>query len=118
VGNFIAGEGVHNRKTWVEQYKNGLPKILGYESKTEIESLKRRLDRGDGPLPMDRALISTLSMFRALSPPRHIPNFGTVTDPFKGQNRTLDLYLIRDGLSSLGALDYFNKNKISKPKFF
>lgn len=99
-------------------YENGLPKIIGKDFKHRIEKLKTRLNDGGSPLPIDRALISSLSMFRALSPPKHIPNFGTITDPFQGQNRTLDMYIIKEGLESLGAYDYFNKNKIRPPKFF
>lgn len=118
MGNFIAGEGVRNHKTWVSVYKNGLPKIIGQKFKHRLEKLRVNLDLGGKPEPLDRALISLLSMFRALSPPRHVPNFGTITDPFKGQQRTLDMYMIKEGLESMGALDYFSKNKIKKPSYF
>lgn len=118
MGNFIAGEGVRNHKTWVSVYKNGLPKIIGQSFKHRLEKLKVNLENGEKPDPMVRALISVLSMFRALSPPRHIPNFRTITDPFMGQNRTLDMYIIKEGLESMGAFSFFEKNRIRKPIFF
>lgn len=118
MGNFIAGEGVRNHKTWVSVYKNGLPKIVGQKFKHRLEKLRVDLENGQKPEPIVRALISVLSMFRALSPPRHIPNFGTITDPFQGQNRTLDMYIIKEGLESMGALSFFSKRKLRKPQFF
>lgn len=83
-----------------------------------IENLKRNLMNGQLPCVESRALISVLSMFRAFSPPKHIPNFGTISDPFQGQNRTLDMYIIKEGLESMGCFTYFNNHKIKTPSFF
>jgi hypothetical protein len=118
VGNFIAGEGVLNDKTWIKKYKNGLPKILGLKLKHQIEFLLLKLQRDEQPSPFDRAIISTLGIFRAMSLKEHIPKFGTVTDPFNGICETLPKEEILSALSSLGALTYFEKIKLGSPKFF
>jgi len=118
VGNFIAGKGLLNHKTWVKTYKNGLPKIIGYKGKTIFENLVRDLENGLSPKPISRALISTLSIFRAMSPKVHIPKFSTITDPFKGQCDTLPMDEIREALDSLGALTFFRNRKLKSPTFF
>jgi len=53
-----------------------------------------------------------------MSPKIHVPKFGTVTDPFKGQSETLPVDDIRKALRSLGALTYFENRKLDKPTFF
>lgn len=117
VGNFIAGRGVLNDRQWVSRYKNGLPKILGLELSHWIEKTKVLVDKGEDPLPKGRALISVLSLFRALSPKNWIPNFKTLTDPFKGEKDTFRKEAIKLALESMGATDFF-KRKLSKPIFF
>jgi len=52
-----------------------------------------------------------------MSPKEHIPNFGTLTEPFKGQSESLDKDLILTALSDLGALNFFKKG-LRKPEFF
>jgi len=118
VGNFIAGKGLLNHKTWVSTYKNGLPKIIGIKGKVIFESLINDLNNNLPPKPISRALISVLSIFRAMSPKVHIPKFSTITDPFKGQCDTLPVNDIRGALNSLGALTYFENRKLESPTFF
>jgi len=91
---------------------------MGLDNKLIFESLVRDLDKSVSPTPYIRALISTFSIFRALSPKDHIPNFGTVIDPFNGQSPTLGKELIRRALKSLDAFTYFENRKLESPKFF
>nr|UPW42138.1 MAG: putative RNA dependent RNA polymerase [Xinjiang mito-like virus 46] len=118
VGNFLAGQGVSNDKTWVKQYKNGLPKILGEDFMHLLISLKKALDEGYKASPFDRALISVLAFFRALSPPNHIAKFGTLTEPFKGLEESFSKPVILAGLKSMGALSHFKNLKLNSPTYF
>jgi hypothetical protein len=80
--------------------------------------MKILVEKGENPRPKDRALISVLSCFRALSPPRWVPNFGTLTDPFIGQKETFREEAIKLALESMGATSFFSKRKLCKPIFF
>jgi len=91
---------------------------MGLENKLLFESLVRDLERGLQPSAFIRALISTFSIFRALSPKDHIPNFETVTGQFKGLSPTLDKDLIRSALKSLDAFTYFENKRLKSPIFF
>jgi hypothetical protein len=81
-------------------------------------SLKKALEEGYKASPFDRALISVLSFFRALSPPNHIPKFKTLTEPFSGLDETFSKSIIMGGLRSMGAISYFKTNKMKSPVFF
>jgi len=102
----------------VAKYKNGIPKILGIDFHDLLISLKKALDEGYKASPFDRALISVLGFFRALSPPIHKPKFSTLTDPFKGLEDTFSKPVIYAGLRSMGALSYFKNRKLESPIFF
>jgi hypothetical protein len=116
VGNFIAGRGVPNHKSWVSHYKNGLPKILGLKLSHEIEKMKILINLDEKPRPFDRAIITVLSIFRTLSPKKWIPNFKTLTDPFIGESQTFNKEDIKRALKSMGAFEF--NFKLSKPTFF
>lgn len=91
---------------------------MGMENKLLFESLVRDLDKGLQPSPLIRAIISTFSIFRALSPKDHVPNFETVIGPFTGQSPTLDKVMIRKALKSLDAFTYFERKRLKSPTFF
>jgi hypothetical protein len=92
---------VHNNKTWVSHYKDGLPRIIGNAGRLELESVKQALNSGLQASPFSRALISLISIFRAMSPKDHIPKFGTITDPFNGVSETLPQELVKEAIDSL-----------------
>lgn len=118
MGNFIAGKGEVSKSVWVKTYKNGLPKIIGLENKYRFENLLRDLEMGNSPSPLIRALISTLSIFRAMSPKVWIPKFSTVTNPFQGISEVFDSELLHKGLKSLNAVNYFKGRRLKEPVFF
>lgn len=91
---------------------------MGLENKLFFESLLRDLEKGLQPTPYIRALISVFSIFRALSPKDHIPNFNTVTDPFMGLSPTLEKGMIHKALKSLDAFTYFEQKRLKSPMFF
>lgn len=116
VGNFIAGRGVPNHKSWVSHYKNGLPKILGLELSHQIEKMKILINSNEQPRPFDRAIITVLSCFRTLSPKLWIPNFKTLTDPFIGESESFSKEDIVKALRSMGAFEF--DFKLKSPIFF
>jgi hypothetical protein len=91
--------------------------VLGLDLYHDLNEMKSRLEKGLGPTPMHRGIISVLFIFRAMGLKEHIPNFKTLTSPFIGKSESLDMDLILTSLSDMGALDFFNK-KLGKPIFF
>jgi len=71
----------------------GLPRIIPGR-------LRSRMRSGD-PVAI-RSGLTVLSVYRVITIPGQL-KLSTITDPFKGLNRTLPLYEIEQGLGSLQA---------------
>jgi hypothetical protein len=53
-----------------------------------------------------------------LSPPKHIPSFKSIKDPFNGISETFSEVEIKLGLDSMKAFSYFKDLKLERPEFF
>jgi hypothetical protein len=116
VFDFLSEKGMINNKVWLKRYKNGLPKILGWEGYQIICETRLSLIKGDctnGLILITKAICTVLSLFRAMDFETDI-KLTTVTDPHSGTITTVDNMKL---LSALRMLGITNIN-VGKPRFF
>nr|UJQ92445.1 MAG: putative RNA-dependent RNA polymerase [Mitoviridae sp.] len=115
---YLSGRRMKNTKTWVKTWQSGLPKVIGSHTRDFIIVNRGKLISNHPGLLTDRgflifrAVISTVAIFRSLSP-KHVLNFDSVTAPDTGTG-TLSTKDIKGALRSLGI----TKLKVGSPYFF
>lgn len=115
---YLSGRGMRQTKTWVKVWASGLPKVIGAKTRDYIIQHREEIILNNPSLATQRgfillrAVISTVALFRTLSP-KHVIKFDSVTAPFSGSG-TLSNNDIKGALKSLGIYSL----KTKKPYFF